>query len=695
MREIKKIIPLLLTAMLALVFNVQPTAAVNWWPMFHHDPNHTGYSTSAAPDTNNLLWRYTTGGAVSSSPAVVDGKVYVGSSDNKVYCLNASTGAKIWTYATDGEVHSSPAVVDGKVYVGSYDYKLYCLPGNDPNGNGFIDPCEAIWYYQTGGRVETSPVVADGKVYIGSNDYRVYCLPASDPNGDGVIDNNEVIWQYLTGGGVQSSPAVANGKVYFGGQDCSPVMACLKTYCLPTNDPNGDGLIDEDEVIWKYTTYDYVTSSPAVADGKVFVAPWAHICALPAEDPNGDGVIDSDERLWCYPVGCAMYSSPAVADGKVYVGANDYGRIYCLPVNDPNGDGIIESDEVVWTCATSVGTVRSSPAVADDKVYVGSHATTSYDSKVYCLPASDPNGDGVIDNNEVIWSYRIPGRADLRSSPAVADGKLYIGADDSKIYAFGLGGLHLLSPNGGEGLLAGTNYSIQWETMELVSDVLIKYSTNDGLSWMEVDPCNTGNSGTYNWLVPTLTSDQCLVRISDANDANDIDTSDYTFGICECQKTITADMTGNCYVDWADLGIFTDQWLANDCGEPNWCGRRDFDKSGTVALGDFSIFAGQWQECGNPFDPVCGTPPPWQSCWDCPYQCHGDADCLPQGKQNWRVSTNDAFILVASWMKSYGKPGYDACADFDRDGDVDWDDEEILETWWQVIDVPADCPTEP
>jgi hypothetical protein len=58
---------------------------------------------------------------------VADGKVYIGSDDRKVYCLNADTGAWIWDYTADGSVSSSPAVADGKVYVGSYDRKVYCL----------------------------------------------------------------------------------------------------------------------------------------------------------------------------------------------------------------------------------------------------------------------------------------------------------------------------------------------------------------------------------------------------------------------------------------------------------------------------------------------------------------------------------------------------------------------------------------
>lgn len=67
------------------------------------------------------------GGAVSSSPAVSDGNVYVGSTDDKVYCLDALTGAHVWDYTTGGNADSCPAVAGGKVYVGSVDGKVYAF----------------------------------------------------------------------------------------------------------------------------------------------------------------------------------------------------------------------------------------------------------------------------------------------------------------------------------------------------------------------------------------------------------------------------------------------------------------------------------------------------------------------------------------------------------------------------------------
>jgi len=126
------------------------TEAVDWWPMFRHDLSHTGYSTSTAPNTNHTIWNYTTDYDVTSSPAVVDGKVYVASCDGRLYCLDASTGAHIWNNGT-GTMVSSPAVVDGKVFVGSSTWKssgVYCL--NASTG-------AHIWNSTTGDSVESSP----------------------------------------------------------------------------------------------------------------------------------------------------------------------------------------------------------------------------------------------------------------------------------------------------------------------------------------------------------------------------------------------------------------------------------------------------------------------------------------------------------------------------------------------------------
>jgi hypothetical protein len=148
------------------------------WPMFRHNLQRTGYSTSPAPSTNQTLWTFTTGGFVISSPAVANGNVYVGSYDDKIYCLDDATGAHVWNYTTGGDVGSSPAVADGKVYISSVNNsKVYCFNAAD----GAL-----IWSYTTGMWVYSSPVVANGVVYVGSLDRKIYAFSSSPPIPEGL-----------------------------------------------------------------------------------------------------------------------------------------------------------------------------------------------------------------------------------------------------------------------------------------------------------------------------------------------------------------------------------------------------------------------------------------------------------------------------------------------------------------------------
>jgi eukaryotic-like serine/threonine-protein kinase len=74
-----------------------------------------------------LYWIFASGDAITSSPVVADGVVYIGSRDHNVYALAARTGEELWSYKTGGNIISSPAIVDGIVYIGSDDGSLYAF----------------------------------------------------------------------------------------------------------------------------------------------------------------------------------------------------------------------------------------------------------------------------------------------------------------------------------------------------------------------------------------------------------------------------------------------------------------------------------------------------------------------------------------------------------------------------------------
>jgi len=284
----------------------------------------------AAP--GDLVWSFQTGGNVGSSPAVSGGYVYVGSCDDKVYCLDAATGGFVWSCMVGDNVYSCPAVSGGRVYVGSSDTKVYCL---DAATGG------PLWFYQTNSTVSGSPAVSNGSVFVGSGDNKVYCLDA---------ETGALVWSYQTGGDVYSSPAVSGGCVYVGSYD-------NKVYCL---DAETGGLV------WSYETGDNVSSSPAVDGGHVYVGSNDH--KVYCLDAATGGLV------WSYETGDDVYHCSPAADGDhVYVGSAD-NKVYCLDA---------ATGAVGWSYQTG-GDVYSSPAVSGGYVYAGSYG----DDTLQCLDAA-------------------------------------------------------------------------------------------------------------------------------------------------------------------------------------------------------------------------------------------------------------------------------------------------------------------
>jgi outer membrane protein assembly factor BamB len=108
---------------------------------------------------------------------------------------------------------------------------------------------------------------------------------------------------------------------------------------------------------WSHSTgRAQVASSPAVANGVVYVGSWdGYVYALD---------VRSGALLWRYTaVGDEVHSSPAVANGVVYVASLD-SNVYALNA---------KTGEKLWSFATACCGVESSPAVANGVVYIGSY----------------------------------------------------------------------------------------------------------------------------------------------------------------------------------------------------------------------------------------------------------------------------------------------------------------------------------
>jgi outer membrane protein assembly factor BamB/tRNA A-37 threonylcarbamoyl transferase component Bud32 len=114
------------------------------------------------------------------------------------------------------------------------------------------------------------------------------------------------------------------------------------------------------------------------------------------------------KTLWKFACGDEVRSSPAIRDDLLYIGSYDK-QLYCFDTSSGN---------VRWKWSTDGG-VSSSPAVWDNLVVAGSE-----DGMIYGLDAQ---------KGALRWSVRT-GRP-VRSSPKIADRIVYVGSDDQQVYA--------------------------------------------------------------------------------------------------------------------------------------------------------------------------------------------------------------------------------------------------------------------
>jgi outer membrane protein assembly factor BamB len=346
-------------------------SAANDWPMFRHDLNHSAVTDGAPSNSATLLWNFSTGDSVWSSPAVAGGCVYAGSKDHYIYCVNASNGELVWKFPTEEEIDSSPSVDGDQLFIVSGDGWLYCM--NTTTGM-------PIWIKWVGWNDWTwnsrsSPTVYEGKVYIGSGQNNMQCFNKSD---------GTLLWTWIHKYPVNTSPVISNGTMYISTDDrylhalnasdgkeiwrsrtvSQFSSACLNNGLLYVGSYDNDVFCvnaSDGAIKWRFHTGDTITSSPAVAYGCVYVG---------SEDNSVYCLNASNgEKVWQTPTGYWVCSSPAIASGNIYIGSEDY-NMYCLKAS---------TGAIKWSFPTG-DYVDSSPAIVGNILYFGSH-----DNNIYAL----------------------------------------------------------------------------------------------------------------------------------------------------------------------------------------------------------------------------------------------------------------------------------------------------------------------
>ncbi len=341
---------------------------------------------------------------------------------------------------------------------------LYDDNRHDADGE---EPTEE-WRFNTGGTVSfwRAAIGSDGTIYMSALDATLYAL---NPDGTtkwsfNLTDNND----YMPGIDTKGTPDPSDDVIY--------------------SDISGNTIIAIDSdgnELWRFGVGTDIDSTPTVGpDGRVYFG----------TDSGSLYAIDPDARKppaqpfpqpgeWEFPTGGEVDNVAALnsAASVVYFVSND-NNLYA--VNTADG-----TERWRFPILTEPNEIQSSPTVnqSDGTIYVGADDDYLYALKDVARLA-DPTGVGGINGVQGEWRFQTNG--EIESSPALdpIDGTIYIGSDDSNVWA--------VNPDGTEKWRFPTGGNV--ESSAIVDlDRTIYIGSSDGNVYA-LNP-----DGTQKWFFPT------------------------------------------------------------------------------------------------------------------------------------------------------------------------------------------------
>jgi outer membrane protein assembly factor BamB len=357
------------------------------WPGTGFDPGRTGWNPhTSGPTEDRIAWtadlfpdqRF--GGGITAGPAVRNGTVFVGTYE-EVRAYDAVTGRTEWSNATGAEsilVWGDVLLVSGEETATAFDARTG----------------EHLWQRdlpRAGTAERGRPAIYQGIAYF--------------PRGLALdVRTGETVWTTPWEG---NSLAIGGENVFF----AFPTDGRLRALDRANGSVNWETQLDPSVGL----------GTPIVTNGTVFVGD-ENVTAVNAST----GEIDWSRRIG---ENTSQHASPAVANGQVYLTTQNRsdsigGRLYVVDA---------DSGTLEWS-ATYPDWGRSSPAVADDVVYVGSDACEDSCDNRYTRPEGEIRAFDTRSGHE-LWN--VTTEQGVTTSPAVSNGSLYVGNGKGVLLAFG------------------------------------------------------------------------------------------------------------------------------------------------------------------------------------------------------------------------------------------------------------------
>ena len=342
-------------------------------------------------------WRLEIGAEINSSPTIDNGRIFVTTLDSRILAYSTEDGSLIWEQQGPGPMDAAPIVADDRLYITFRNSRLAALEA---------DTGEVIWESVISNPLFSWAGVSDGSVYVACQNGVIQAFDAG---------TGEKRWEIDTDDGMVSPPSVSEGMVI-----------------IPTRGREVLFLVGETgQTRLSYVVPGTVEGAAAVSHGtaalgdsrgfvravdiraqnlpleKTVLRFWSqfYIWGLAPFPPAQSGT------MWTRSIREEVWADAAIAGNRAYFATRE-GNVYAFTLS--GGQQLWKTalgDEPTWT---------GSPTVVNTVLYIGSESGT-----FYALDAV---------SGEHLWNLDLGDS--ISSSPAYADGKLFVMTDSGTLYAF-------------------------------------------------------------------------------------------------------------------------------------------------------------------------------------------------------------------------------------------------------------------
>lgn len=170
------------------------------------------------------------------------GKLVVGSNDGYLYAWEYPDLSFAWSFETEGAIKGPIATADGSAFFGSWDHNVYAVD---------LATGDQEWAFTADLDVMTGPAIVDDVVYAGSHDRTLYAIEA---------ESGEQRWQFGTGGMLIGCPVATPDHVLAGSYDGF-------LYCVTREADDREG----GQQVWRAQANGHVSSTPLVTEDGIYV----------------------------------------------------------------------------------------------------------------------------------------------------------------------------------------------------------------------------------------------------------------------------------------------------------------------------------------------------------------------------------------------------------------------------------------